>query len=105
MEIDVTISGHKKEDPLSKMTIDKQVRNELPHLATFLPVQHIMIHIDRYKETGKRVKYSVKARLMTSKGSFFANDHAWDISKAIRGVLDKLEREIRKKSEKMNPRK
>ena len=44
-----------------------------------------------------RAKYSVKARLITEKGSFFADDHAWDITKAVRGVLQKFEAEISKK--------
>jgi len=102
---DITISGHKKEDPLTTMTIDKQIRNELPRLERYSHIQELKIHIDRYKESGKRVKYSVKANLMTDRGAFFAHDHAWEVGKAIRGVLDKLEREVTKKAEKMNPNK
>ena len=48
----------------------------------------------RHKETGKRVKYSVKGRLITEKGMFFADDHAWRLTKAVKGVLEKMEREV-----------
>lgn len=100
--MNVSVSGHHKEDPLSHMIIDKQVRNELERLNRLLPVQDIQVHIDRYKETGKRVKYSIKLRLMTDKGLFFSHDHAWDLAKALSGALKKLEREVVKKKEKLS---
>lgn len=97
--MNISISGHKKEDTLTTLAIDKQIRNELLRLKALLRLQSLDIHIDRYKETGKRVKYSVKAKLMTDRGLFFAHDHAWSLEKAIHGILKKLERELQKYKE------
>lgn len=96
----VRLSGQQKEDTFIKSVIDEQIRNEIRKLGKFIPIDYMVLHIDRYKETGKRRKYSVKGRLITEKGMFFADDHAWDVTQAIRGVLAKLEREVLKKKEK-----
>ena len=80
--MNISISGHTKEDLLSQMIIQKQVQNEC----------------DR-KESGTRIKYSIKIRLMTNRGMLHANDHAWDLAAALDGALKKLEREVSKKKD------
>lgn len=95
----VTISGLQQDDNFIKSVVDEEITNEVRKLSKFIPVESLILHVDRYHETGKRVKYSVKARLITRKGVFFAGDHAWDVTKAVRGVLQKLEREVIKKKE------
>lgn len=96
----VNISGQQKEDPFIKSVVDDQIKNEVQKLAKIFPIEYIALHISRYNEAGKRVKYSVKGRLITEKGLFFAQDYAWDLTKAMRGVLEKFEREALKKREK-----
>lgn len=96
----VRISGLQEEDNFIKSVVDEEIRNEVRRLGKFFPIKQMMIHVDRYHETGRRVKYSVKARMMTERGMFFADDHAWDVTKAVRGILQKFEREILKKKEK-----
>lgn len=93
----VRISGLQEEDNFIKSVVDEEIRNEVRKLGKFFPVRQMVIHVDRYHETGRRIKYSVKARMMTGRGMFFADDHAWDVTKAVRGVLQKFEREILKK--------
>lgn len=95
----VTISGLQQDDNFIKSVVDEEITNEVRKLSKFIPVESLIIHVDRYHETGKRAKYSVKSRLITRKGVFFAGDHAWDVTKAVRGVLEKLEREVIKKKE------
>jgi len=58
-----------------------------------LPLSYFVMHVRTYHKTGKRVKYSVQARLITEKGDFFADDYAWDLTKATKGVLAKIEKE------------
>ena len=96
----VRVSGLQKEDTFIKGVVDEEIRNEIQKLARFFPIDHMVMHVDRYHKTGKRVKYSVRASLITERGIFFAKDHGWDITKAVRGILHKLEREIIKKNEK-----
>ena len=95
----VTISGLQEDDNFIKTVVDEEVTNEIRKINKFMPVDSFVLHVDKHHERGKRVKYSVKGRLMTSRGIFFAGDFAWDVTKAVRGVLQKLEREIIKKKE------
>ena len=96
----VTINGIQKEDDFIKSVIDEEITNEVKKLAKILPIQYFVINVKKHDEDGKRSKYSIKSRLITQKGAFFAHDFAWDITKAIRGMLHKLEREIVKKTRK-----
>jgi CBS domain-containing protein/ribosome-associated translation inhibitor RaiA len=95
----VRISGLQKEEAYIKSLVDEQVRNEIRKLGKILSIEFLVMHIDRHNKTGNRVKYSVKSTLATQKGTFYANDFAWDITKAIRGVLSKFEKEVLKRKE------
>ncbi len=92
----VKVEGH--ED--SRRLIEDRIKPEIEKLSRILPVQEFIIHVDLYRESGSRKKYSLKGRLMTGKGMFFAQEHAWEMDAAVRGLLTKLEREIIKEVEK-----
>lgn len=93
----VRISGMQDEDIFIKSVVDEEIRNEIKKLAKFIPIDYMVLDVHRQRSGGKRIKYSVRARLITQKGFFFAKDFAWDLTKATRGVLHKLEREVTKK--------
>ncbi len=97
----VTISGLQDEDNFIKTVVDEEITNEVRKLAKFITIDSLILHVDKYHERGKRSKYSIKGRLVTRRGIFFAGDFAWDVTKAIRGVLQKLEREVIKKKERV----
>ncbi|MFH1444896.1 MAG: CBS domain-containing protein [Nanoarchaeota archaeon] len=97
----VTLSGIKDEDPFIKSVVDEEVSNEVRKLNKIIGIEHLIVHIDKHHKTGDRFKYTVKARMMTERGMFFADDFAWDITKAIRGMLHKLEKELIKKKSKI----
>jgi len=97
----VTISGLQDEDNFIKTVVDEEVTNEVRKLGKFIPIDSLILHVEKYHERGKRVKYSIKGRLITRRGIFFAGDFAWDVTKAVRGVLQKLEREVIKKKERV----
>jgi CBS domain-containing protein len=96
----VTVSGLQEEDSFIKTVVDEEVTNEVRKLGKFLNIDSLILHVDKYHESGNRVKYSIKGRLITNRGMFFAGDFAWDVTKAVRGVLQKLEKEAIKKKEK-----
>lgn len=95
----VTVTGLQYEDNFIKRVVDEEVTNEIRKIGKFMEIDSMILHVDRYHEMGKRIKYSVKGRLITRRGMFFAGDFAWDVTKAVRGVLQKLEREVLKKKE------
>jgi len=94
----ITISGIQKEDGFIKSVVDEEITHEIKKLAKILPIQYLAVNVNKHEKDGKRVKYSIKSRLVTQKGAFFAHDFAWDITKAIRGMLHKLEKEMIKKT-------
>ena len=98
----VTISGIKDEDHFIKSVVDEEIGNAIKKLHKIIGIEHFVVHVDKHHESGDRTKYSVKARVMTEKGMFFAGDFAWDVTKAIRGMLHKIEKEMIKKKRK-NP--
>lgn len=96
----VQVTGQQKEDIFIRSVVDEELRNEIQKLAKTLPIEYMTLHIDRHNPEGKRVKYTVKAKIVTEKGVFYAHAHAWDLTKAIHELLDRFERDIYRKKEK-----
>jgi len=96
----VRISGLQEEDTFIKSVVDEEIRNEIRKLGKVIPIDYMVLHVKKHKKTGDRQKYSVKGRLITERGYFFASDYGWDITKVIREILHKFEKEIIKKKEK-----
>ncbi|RLJ07906.1 MAG: hypothetical protein DRP12_01455 [Candidatus Aenigmatarchaeota archaeon] len=92
----VQLSGIQDLDPFLKAVLDEQITHAVQKWSKFLPVQQLHAHFDRYEKEGKRQKWSIKAKLITEKGIFYADDHDWDITKAMRWVLNKFEKELLK---------
>ncbi len=96
----VTISGMQDEDDFIKSVVSEEIEHAIKKLAKILPLSYFVMHVRTYHKTGKRVKYSVQSRLITEKGDFFADDYAWDLTKATKGVLAKIEKEVIRHAEK-----
>jgi predicted transcriptional regulator len=96
----VRVSGLHDEDAFIKKKIDDMINLFLDKMLKIVPVNYIAIHVDRYKQKAGKMKYSVHGRLMTGKGNFYANDYEWDPVKSMKKFLDRIETEVKKKSEK-----
>ncbi len=97
--IPVSVTGAQQEDPFIRKVMDSDMQSLLKKLSKMADIDNFTLHVDRYRQKG-RTKYSLKAKLVTRKGVFFSADHEWDITKALKGALEKLEREFMKKREK-----
>jgi len=93
----VRLTGIADESDFIKSVINDEVTAEIRKLGSMLSIDYLVMHVDTYRRAGRRREYSVKARLVTDRGMFFAGDIAWDITKAVSGTLAKLEREVLKK--------
>lgn len=64
-------------------------------------VQKFFIYADTYKkkEEGHQ-KFSLRAKLITSKNVYLAKSHGWDLKEAAHGMLDNLEKQLVKNHEK-----
>ncbi len=98
----VTVNGISEEDDFIKSWIDDEVRNHVKKINKIVPVQYFVINVRKYRENGKRTKYSVRSRIMTQKGPYFSHDFNWDITKAFGGMLLKLEKELIRDKDKKN---
>jgi ribosome-associated translation inhibitor RaiA len=97
----ITITGQQEESDFTKRFIDEDLTAEIQKLSKIVRIDHANFHIEKHSKTGKRAKYTVRSNMVTKNGMFHAEDFAWDLTKAFRGVLHKLEREIIKKKGKM----
>jgi len=93
----IRISGLGGEDSFIKEKIDEMVDNTITKILKLLDVTYVAIHVETHKKGGKRTKYSVQGRFITEKGNFYASDHEWDPTKAMKLFLSKIEREVHKK--------
>jgi predicted transcriptional regulator len=92
----VRISGLGGEDSFIKEKVDEMVDNTITKLLKLLDVTYVAIHVETHKSGGKRKKYSVQGRFLTDKGNFYASDHEWDPTKAMKLFLSKIERGVHK---------
>ena len=96
--LQIRINGLDEESDFIRSGVEDEIKNSIRKLQNMFTIKCLIVQVDKYHKTGRRKKYSVNARLITNKGMFFAKDHVWDITKAVKGVLNKLEREaLRKK--------
>ncbi len=91
------ISGLDEEDEFVKSKVNELVNRSIERLLKFVNINYIVINVDIYRKTGKRMKYSVHGRFVTNKGSFYASCYDWNPVKALRIFLEKIERVVLKK--------
>lgn len=96
----IKVSGLDREDAFIKSKIDEMVDNMITKLLKSVVVNYVAIHVETHKTGGRRTKYSVQGRFVTDKGKFYASDHEWDPTKAMKLFLGKIEREVHKRIEK-----
>jgi ribosome-associated translation inhibitor RaiA len=98
--VNVSISGIQEEDEFVRSKLKEETGHTIDKLGKMFTIESFVMHVRKYHKTGNRVKYSVQARLITEKGDFFSDDYAWELTKAAKGALEKLESEVIRKSEK-----
>jgi CBS domain-containing protein len=92
------ITGIADEDDFIMSTIDRMIRDTLQKMSKIFNPQFFFLHIKRYDKKGK-IKYSIRTRFRTGKGTFVSKAFAWDLRDAVNEALDKLERIMLKEVE------
>ena len=93
------ISGIEEEDPFIKSIVKKEIERTMTKIERFWPISYFVVNVAKHRKEGKKRMYSVKGRLVTKKGMFNAESNEWDLTKAIKNILDIIEREVIKKKE------
>lgn len=92
------IIGLVDEDEFVVSTADRMIRDTLQKLDKIHKIQYFVLHVKRYDKTGK-IKYSIRTRLLTDRGTFVSKSYAWDLRTAVDEALDNLERIIIKEKQ------
>lgn len=71
----------------------KKINNVLKPLV-------LNIHVVTHKKKGNETKYSIRLRLNTDYGMFYANKYDWNIMKALDDSLDSVRKKVFQKKEK-----
>lgn len=87
-------------DEIARDDINREVEKFLSKVEKLFNIESIFLYFDRHKRGG-RVKHSIRVRLKTNVGLFVAHTWDWEVVKCLQGVLAKLEREVKKKHEKL----
>ena len=85
------IIGLVDEDEFIVATADRMIRDTLQKLDRMHKIQYFVLHVKRYDKKGK-IKYSIRTRLLTEKGTFVSKSYAWDLRTAVDEALVNLER-------------
>ncbi|MCD6092508.1 MAG: CBS domain-containing protein [Candidatus Aenigmarchaeota archaeon] len=96
----------RKSDKETKKEISSVIEKFIKKQKKFsYKINHFFLYMDEYKRGG-RIKYSLRARCMTSIGLFISKSSDWNLLTCVQDVIEKLEREIMKKRGKvLNKRK
>jgi ribosome-associated translation inhibitor RaiA len=81
------------EDSFVLATVERMIADTLTKVSKLFELKFFIVHVKKYNKKGK-VKYSIRARLRTSKKIFISKSYAWDLRDAVNDALDKLERVI-----------
>ena len=99
-KIYINISGIKDEDPFIKSFVEKEIKILIEKVGKILPIDSLITHIEKHTKGGK-TRYEVSTRLYTEKGNFHSYDEDLDLTKAIGKVIDRIEREVIDKKERI----
>ena len=92
--VHIMLSGMQEEDGFLMSVVNEEIERTVKKLGKMIPLTHLIMRLRKYSEDGGRIKYSIHARLITVEGAFFAQDYAWDLTEAIKGVLSVFEKEV-----------
>lgn len=91
------VSGLDEEDEFVRSKIYEMVGGLLKKLSKVVPLRYMAIHAETRREGGRRTMYSIKGRLVTEKWNFYADEEGWEPTKTVKGLLEKIERSVRKR--------
>ncbi len=94
----IRLSGLSEEDEFVKKKIDDMIETTIGKLLKIVKINYVVIHVEEHKKKEKSElrKYSVQGRFVTDKGNFYASDHEWDPTKAMKLFLGKIETEVKR---------
>lgn len=98
----VRVSGIQDEDAFLRSIVDSEIRNTVRKIGKIVRIQYMTLNVKREKVPGKlaikKVNYVVLGKIVSDSGVFVSSNDAWDLSRAMKGSLKILEKEVIRKS-------
>jgi ribosome-associated translation inhibitor RaiA len=95
-EVYVQITGLSEESAFQFDPIYTMIQKSLQRIAKVAVPTFFSMHVAQYDIEAETSKYSIRIILKTSKKSFYANAHDWNLMKATDDVMNVLEKMVRK---------
>ena len=97
--VQVEISGMHEEEDFVKDMVRKEVVNAVGRISKIVELSDFTVHLKKDSRDGKKPRYTIQAKAFAGEMEFFADEDGWDLPKALRGAVDKIENEARKKED------
>lgn len=96
----VQITGLGEDDPDVYDVLYSQIEKFMKRIDKIQFPRVFTVHVQTYHHEGMRSKYSIHARLTTDKSLQYASHTDWDLFKTMDGLLDQLEKSVKREHEK-----
>ncbi len=96
----VQVTGLKKEQ--ANLLLDKEIEDTARKIGKMIDTHSLILHVEEHRKQGDKIKYSVRARLMTSLGMFIAKSWGWEPLEVIQELKRKLLKEVERKHGKLS---
>ncbi len=104
-EVFVQITGL-EEEPEIYDAMYERIQKTIDKTGEILSPKILNIHVAQHHSKGDTSKYTMRARLATDRGLFYARHFDWNIHKALDGLMDQIEDFVREdKERRLNTRK
>jgi CBS domain-containing protein len=95
----VEIGGLEEESQETYDLIYESIQKEIKRIAQLVTPTTLSLRVQKYKPDGDRWKYSLRLRLATTHGMYYANHFDWDLHMALKELLETLYKRILKEKE------
>jgi CBS domain-containing protein/ribosome-associated translation inhibitor RaiA len=97
-EVFVQITGLEEEPEVYDVMYER-IQKTLDKIGGIVRPKSLTIHVAQHHSKGDTRKYTMRARLGTDKGLFYARHFDWNLHKALDGLMDQLEDFVREDKE------
>ncbi|MCJ2669971.1 MAG: CBS domain-containing protein [Thermoplasmata archaeon] len=97
-EVFVQITGL-EEEPEIYDAMYERIQKTIDKTGEILSPKILNIHVAQHHSKGDTSKYTMRARLATDRGLFYARHFDWNIHKALDGLMDQIEDFVREDKE------
>ncbi|MCK4455355.1 MAG: hypothetical protein KAU99_03300, partial [Thermoplasmata archaeon] len=97
-EVFVQITGL-EEEPEIYDAMYERIQKTINKVGEILTPKILNIHVAQHHSKGDTSKYTMRARLATDRGLFYARHFDWNIHKTLDGLMDQIEDFVREDKE------